>query len=99
TGEILDVRGQHELAAGTDPFDDERMEIGAGRVDARGESGRAGSDDDDFVGVHWGLGALIRQGVTRVLGACAWTSRTTRRARRFRPGSARLPRRCRGWRS
>ena len=46
-GVVLDVGGEHQLAAGADAFDDHRLEVGARRVHRRGESGRAGSDDDD----------------------------------------------------
>ena len=47
-GEVLDVGRQHELAAGADSFDDDRVEIGPGGVDRGGEAGRSGSDDDDI---------------------------------------------------
>ena len=52
TGVVLDVGGEHELTAGADPLDHERVQVGAGGVDRRGESGGPGSDDDDFPRVH-----------------------------------------------
>ena len=45
--EVLDIRRQHELTAGLDAFDQQRLEIGACGVERRGEPGGAGSDDDD----------------------------------------------------
>ena len=47
-GEVLDVGGVHQLAAGLDRArDDERLEVRARRIDRRREAGRARSDDDD----------------------------------------------------
>ena len=54
-GEVLDVGGQHQLAAGLVAgagrlaLDDERGEVGPGGVDGGGEPGGAGADDDDVV--------------------------------------------------
>ena len=53
-GKVLDLGGQHELAAGLVAvggrfaFDDERRKVGAGCVDRRGQAGRAGPHDDDL---------------------------------------------------
>ena len=44
---VLDERRQHQLTAGLEAFDDERLQIGAGGVQRGRESGRAGPDDDD----------------------------------------------------
>ena len=55
--EVLDVGGEHQLAAGADPLDHERVQIGPRRVDRGGETGRPGSDDDDFPRVHWSSSA------------------------------------------
>ena len=46
-GPVLDQRRQHQLAAGLEALDDERLEVGARRIEGRGQSGRAGADDDD----------------------------------------------------
>ena len=54
---VLDVGGEHELAARADPFDHERVQVCARGVDRRGETGRARSDDDDFPRVHWASSA------------------------------------------
>ena len=53
TGKVLDLGGEHQLTAGLIArarrftFDHERSQIGPGRVDGGGESGRTRSDDDD----------------------------------------------------
>ncbi len=52
-GPVLDHRGQHQLTAGFDAFDDERLQIGARRVERGCQSGRAGADDDDLAFVRW----------------------------------------------
>ena len=39
-GPILDHRGQHQLAAGLQAFDDERLEVRARRVQAGGQASR-----------------------------------------------------------
>ena len=51
---VLDVGREHELAAGDEPagveaLDAERLQVGAGGVDGRGEPGGARADDDDLV--------------------------------------------------
>src|SRR5690606_22374078 len=46
-GEVLDLAGGGELAAGEGSLDDERVEIGATGVDGGGEAGATGADDDD----------------------------------------------------
>ena len=48
-GIVFDVGGDGELPARLHAFEDERSEIGAGEIDRRRASGRAGSDDDHFV--------------------------------------------------
>src|SRR6185437_15705882 len=47
TRPVLDQRGQHQLAPGFEPFDEQRLEVRPRRVQRGGQSGRAGSDDDD----------------------------------------------------
>ena len=48
-GEVLDVGGVHQLAAGLDRAgDQQRFEVGARGVDGRGVAGGAGADDDDL---------------------------------------------------
>ena len=44
-GKVLDVGGEHELAAGADALDHDRAEIGATGVDRGGEPGGPRSDD------------------------------------------------------
>ena len=53
-GKILDERGQHQLPAGLEAFDDERLQVGARGVERGGQARRAGPDDDDVSrGRHW----------------------------------------------
>ena len=82
-GVVLDVGREHELPAGADALDDDGLEVGATRVDRGGQSGRAGADDDELVGIRHSLPRSAVSAVSR---------RTHRRARRFRPGSGRRPR-------
>ncbi len=42
---VLDVRGEHELAAGCGAGEDDRFEVGPGRVDGRGQPGRTRTHD------------------------------------------------------
>jgi hypothetical protein len=43
---VLDVAGEHQLAARRGAGDDDRLEVGARRVDRGGQAGRAGADDE-----------------------------------------------------
>ena len=58
TGEVLDLGGEHQLAAGLIAgaaglaFDHERREVGARRVDGSGETGGPGTDDDHVMVAH-----------------------------------------------
>ena len=45
---VLDVAGQHQLAAGRRARQDDRLEVGPRGVDGRGQAGRPGADDDDL---------------------------------------------------
>ncbi len=54
---VLDVGRQHQLPAGLDTFDDERLQVGPGGVDGGRESRRARPDDDDVPRVH---GSYVR---------------------------------------
>src|SRR5438132_6893865 len=45
-GEILDQRRQHQLAAGLEALDDQRLEVGPGGIERRGQAGRPRPDDD-----------------------------------------------------
>ncbi len=45
---VLDLGGDGELAAGLVAAEQQRLEVGAGRVDRGGVPGRAGPDDDDL---------------------------------------------------
>ena len=49
---VLDIGGDHQLAAGRRTLEDEGLQVGAGRVESGGEPGRAGSDDDKFLVTH-----------------------------------------------
>ena len=40
SGVVLDVRGDRQLAAGLHAFEDERYEIGTGKIERGGASGR-----------------------------------------------------------
>ena len=52
---VLDIGGEHQLAAGADSLDHERVEVRACVVDRCREAGRTRSDDDDFPRVAWFL--------------------------------------------
>ena len=70
-GVVLDVGGQHQLAAGLIgrgrrlALDDERREVGAGGVHGRGQARRTRSDDDDVAHAP---------GLTAVIWCCQLTS-------------------------
>ena len=51
-GVVLDVGGEHELAAGADALDDDGLQVGAAGVDGGGEPGGAGADDDELVEIR-----------------------------------------------
>ena len=67
-GIVLDVGGEHELAAGLVAgrarlaFEHHRREVGPGRVDGRGEPGRAGADYGYF---HRVVGAAVEAHLSR----------------------------------
>ena len=49
-GEVLDLGGRHQRAAGGDrTLDDERLELGPRGVERRRVAGRTGTDDDDLL--------------------------------------------------
>ena len=52
---VVDVGGGHQLAAGSQPGDDHRLQVGAGGVDRGGVAGRAGTEDQqgDVAGCVW----------------------------------------------
>ena len=52
-GKILDQRGDGELAAGLMAVDDQRTEIGAGRIDRGRQPRTSGADDDDITYIVW----------------------------------------------
>jgi hypothetical protein len=52
---VLDVGGEHELAAGLRALDHDRLQVRAGGVERRGQPGRAGARDQ-----HRGIGAGSR---------------------------------------
>ena len=45
---VLDVAGEHQLAAGRRAGEHDRLEVGARRVDRRGQAGRPGADDEEL---------------------------------------------------
>ena len=47
SGKILDQRGHGELSAGLVAFDDQRLQVGARRVESGSVSGASGPDDDN----------------------------------------------------
>ena len=51
---VLDVRGEHELAARAEALDHQRRQVGARGVDGRGVAGGAAADDDHLVQVRQG---------------------------------------------
>ena len=57
---VLDVAGEHQLAARRGAGEDDRLEVGAGRVDRGGQAGRARADDDDL-GIDPALGRPDRR--------------------------------------
>jgi hypothetical protein len=50
-GVVVDVRRDHELAAGTEPLDHERRQVGAGGVEGGRVPGRPAADDQEVVHV------------------------------------------------
>ena len=55
---VLDVAGEHQLAAGRGAGEDHRLEVGPGGVDRGGQAGRPGSDDHDL-GLDPAVAALV----------------------------------------
>src|SRR5207302_9195071 len=51
-GKILDHGGGGKLSTGLGAFEDERIQVGAGSINRRGQTGAATPDDDDLF--HWG---------------------------------------------
>ena len=47
SGKVLHQRGHRELSAGLVAFDDQRLQIGARRVESGSVSGASGPDDDN----------------------------------------------------
>ena len=45
---VLDVAGQHQLAAGRRAGEDDRLEVGPRRIDRGGQAGRTGADDQEL---------------------------------------------------
>ena len=59
-GEVLDVGGEHQLPAGADALDDDRVQVGPGGVDGGGQARGARADDDDVVDLgHEGVSSLL----------------------------------------
>ena len=71
---VLDVARQHQLAARRGAGQDDRLEVGPGRVDRGGQAGRAGADDQQL-GVDAALAARRRSSGRR-------SPSSARRARR-----------------
>ena len=51
-GPVLHHRRQHQLTAGLEPLDEQRLQVGAGGVQRGGQPGRARPDDDDLPVSH-----------------------------------------------
>ena len=51
-GEVLDLGGQHELAARVDALQHHGLQVGPGGVQGGGQTGGAGPQDDDVAFVH-----------------------------------------------
>ena len=58
---VLDVAGDHQLAAGRGTGEHDRLEVGAGRVDRGGQAGRPGAHDDEL-GLDGTIGRAVRGG-------------------------------------
>src|SRR5206468_2751109 len=58
-GIVLDVTGDHQLAARDDPGEDDRLEVGPGGVDRRCQAGRTGSDDQQLRPVLVAIAAVV----------------------------------------
>ena len=79
---VLDQRREHQLSAGLEPLDEERLQVRARGVQRGREPGRARADDDDVAG-HWNLGGwptrsdvLVDQLLERALSARPTTCST-----------------------
>ena len=64
---VLDVAGEHQLAARGGAREDDRLEARAGRVDRGGQAGRTRPDDDDL-GIDPTLGRPDRRRAAGLLG-------------------------------
>jgi hypothetical protein len=52
SGKVFDERGHGKLTAGLVALNDERLQIGARRVESGCMAGATGADDDDIANVH-----------------------------------------------
>src|SRR6185437_5176938 len=59
-GEILHQGGDGELSAGLVAFEDQRLEVGASRIDGGGQSGAAGAQNYGVASFRHGLVSLSR---------------------------------------
>ena len=67
-GVVLDVRRDHQLAAGPEPLDDEGLQVGARGVQRGRVPGRASADDDEVAYVGH---VFLREAGRAVVAACA----------------------------
>ena len=71
---VLDVAGEHQLAAGRRTGEHDRLEVGPRRVDRGGQPGRAGADDEEL--------RLVRPWPRSAAGCRRPVAATARRRRR-----------------
>ena len=92
-GEVLDLGGEHELAARLVArrrglaLDHERRQVGPGGVDGGGEAGRAGADDDHVTYVAHDVSVLSCAAAR----AQTWLPAGPRLAIKNAPSSTRIP--------
>src|SRR5207302_10867173 len=92
---IFHVGREHELAAGdettrVETLDAERLQVGAGRVDARGEARGTGPDDDDVAHLHAASPSTSRPAIAR-RHRCAVSANQPRHSRTGLAFKAALP--------
>src|SRR5206468_9767958 len=81
-GIVLDVAGDHELAAKGKALDHEGIEIGAGRVQSRRVSGRAAPDHDHISNlIHMSIKRISSAG--RSPGQATWAPHKYSRPSRY----------------
>ena len=59
---VLDIGGDHQLTTRDHTLEDQRVEIGARRVEGSGQPGRARPDDYELLVIHWFLRLVSSKG-------------------------------------